>query len=245
MMLTILEKTMAIEKATPSMRYSQLKAGEQASHAHLPIELIKKIMEFLKDDPKSLARYLAVDRRSRAQSKFFNTAWKKHALENNSYYNSLLEIHNLPEGSDENYKLKIAQILNKAKGEELADKYEEYIMGPPGPDAEALETNPDAGKANSDKEMGNACLPGLMALAGFIAGASIAYKADFNRSGSIAFCVLTTLLGLLLGSIPIIYPCIQACRVKQQIKENELQANVLAHDEEKGEKLPLLTMRRG
>ncbi len=231
---------MANEKVVPLLRYSVLKAGEEATYNHLPMELIQKIMAFLKNDPTALSRYLSVNRRNRAQSKFFNDIWKQHAQKNIPHYCvSLQELYNLPEGSDKDYRLVIAKILAKAKSESLAVEYRNLTMGPPGPDAEAYETNPNAGKG-SNNEMGKICLPGLLAIVGLIVGATIADKANFNRSGSIAFSIFGAVIGLIIGSIPLIYPCIQACRVKQQIKKNELQVQILEQDEEKGEGLPLL-----
>lgn len=219
-----------------------------ATYDHLPLEVVHIVMDFLKQEPKSLARYLSINKGHNSQTNFFNSAWKTHALKLNPYllYETATRIRALPENNQGNNKLKIAQILAEAKQSELTSELIRQKAPSPGPDAEALEENPSAGSGcGKSKSAGKLCFCIAVPVLAFVAAIGISSDKNFSEKDSTILTVLLTIAGALVGLVPILYPIIRGCWLKHQLNNTEQNLQILQQtfNVEEGERLTLLPVQ--
>lgn len=215
--------------------------GAKATYNLLPLEIIERIIYFLKNnnDVRTLARYLAINKAHYSQTNFSNGFWKKHALKRNTDAEVLQKIQVLSVDSNVNVKLKIAQIFTEGRQRELALQYERFKAPSPPPDPEILARDPNyANRCLSLKIF--ACL--FATLIGFLIAELIAVNTDLSWVNTIILWVSLTAIGAVVGLIPALYPCFKECWFQAKISNVDQKLQILhqTFDEEEGEQQYLL-----
>lgn len=214
----------------------------QATYAHLPSEIIQKIMSFLLSDPKALVHYLSVNKAHYAHCNSFNSFWKQHAVKNSKLIRTLSKVDKLPSNRDGNNKLKVAQIFVEDKKTELALELERLKTGTPPPSHPGYWRRCPGFYEKCPKI--TAAI--ICSVLGFAISVFISEITDLKTKYAIVLITLMTIAGAFIGLLPTLYPIIKSCCVQYNIHATEQKLKILQQplDEERGEQLPLLTAQR-